>query len=320
MKSLLKRVIPTPIQIVLINALERVLIITESFADAMRHDRWAAPTDGGFSKRTSGRALECQVTKDYHRVEKGLSLRAPKTTFGIEVQKRLELGIKLANPADAYVSSAEGSLAAIRQWNATGTIDPDIAPRRENFPQTALAYEDTSTASDLFRTRRSVRNFDESRSIPVSLMDTAVDLAGNTPSVCNRQPWRVTFVNDPVSVAKVLNLQNGNAGFAASVPAVAVITVDCRLFAGSGERNQRWVDGGLFAMSLVYALHSMKVQTCMLNWAMSNASSRAMRKTLDLAPYQDIVALVAIGYGPESYRVARSPRRPSNDVLTHKKL
>lgn len=320
MKSLLKRVIPGHIQIILINILERILIITESITDAVRHDRWAAPVDGGFSKRTSGRALECQVTKDYHRVEKGLSLRAPKTTFGLEVQKRLELGIKLSNPADAYVSSAEGSLAAIREWNANGTIDPEIAPQSKDLPHTPKAHSNALTASDLFLTRRSVRNFDESRSVPTSLMETAVELAGNTPSVCNRQPWRVTFMNDPESVAKVLNLQNGNAGFAASVPAVAVITVDCRLFAGAGERNQRWVDGGLFAMSLVYALHSLKVQTCMLNWSMSNTSSRAMRKALDLAPYEDIVALVAVGYGPESYRVARSPRRLSRELLTHKEL
>jgi hypothetical protein len=48
-----------------------------------------------------------------------------------------------------------------------------------------------------------------------------------------------------------LSYQNGNSGFGHTVPALFVITSDMRIFEKSGERNQGWVDGGLFAMALV---------------------------------------------------------------------
>lgn len=99
------------------------------------------------------------------------------------------------------------------------------------------------------------------------------------------------------------------------VPVVAVVTVDSRLFTGTHERNQRWVDGALFAMSLVWALHGLGLSTCMLNWSMNNAASNRLRAAAGLPEHEDVVVLLALGYAATGCRVARSPRRDLDQVL-----
>ncbi|GAA4741716.1 hypothetical protein GCM10023328_23660 [Modestobacter marinus] len=120
---------------------------------------------------------------------------------------------------------------------------------------------------------------------------------------------------DPARIARLAGLQNGNAGFRDQIPCLLVVTVDAKLFAGAGERNQRWVDGGLYAMSLVWALHAQGVASCMLNWSVGHAQSRRLRGAAGIPDHLDVVTLVAAGHPRDGLRVARSPRRPVDEVL-----
>lgn len=281
----------------------------EAAIDGIRHARWAAPVEGAFSHRTLGRHRETQLTKDYHRVEKGLALGAPRRPFGVELDRRLQIGLTHGT-SEMFSQYAESARAALNGWNERGVIDEQVALPREAF---VFSEAQQQTIADLFTTRRSVRVFHDSP-VDTALIERAVGLAANTPSVCNRQSARAHLITAPEEISRVLALQNGNSGFG-QVPAVIVITVDLRLFAGAQERNQRWVDGGLFAMSLGWALHSVGLATCMLNWSMSNSASRSLRAAAGLEPWEDIVTLMAIGNQPHSYRVARSPRRPKDEIL-----
>ncbi|MBS4753334.1 nitroreductase family protein [Nocardioides sp. zg-ZUI104] len=148
-------------------------------------------------------------------------------------------------------------------WNRGGQVVDEVSPLRT--PQ----ERGVNDPERFFGTRHSVRDYDD-RPVQEDLLMRAVELAINTPSACNRQAWHVRFFrgND---VVRVLRHQNGNSGFAENVPCVAVVTVDARLFAGAGERNQGWIEGGLFSMSLLYwALHSLGADGCMLNMSLTN--------------------------------------------------
>ncbi|MEJ1194031.1 nitroreductase family protein [Pseudarthrobacter sp. CCNWLW207] len=174
---------------------------------------------------------------------------------------------------------------------------------------------DQDELEEFFTTRRSVRNFDPARSVAKEQLALATTWALNTPSVCNRQAGRVYYFTEQSDVERVLRLQNGNAGFRSSVSAVAVVTVDSRLFTGATERNQRWVDGGLFAMTLVWALHGVGLQTCMLNWSATNKSSQRLRRETGIDGHEDIVVLIAVGHADQGHRVARSERRGLEQVM-----
>ena len=165
-----------------------------------------------------------------------------------------------------------------------------------------------------FATRRSIRDFDVSRVPALEDLVGAVELARNTPSVCNRQGFRVHIYRDRPTIDRILQIQGGATGFNDTVPTVAVVTARRALFVGPMERNQRWVDGGLFAMTLVWAFHAIGLGTCMLNWSMGLRSSDRLRAAADIPDGEDIVVLLAIGHPRSGARVARSEKRSISDL------
>lgn len=316
MKDFIKRVAPIPILRVAGRVIEPFEHVKEFTLDAIRYSRHSSSRDGVTGPRDHLRELEAQITKDYHRVEKGLSLREPKRPFGAEVQERLRCLVPEAKRRDSeasFVAYAEDALGALERWNLAAQIDDAVSPvnphANHDLPHSSL--------ETFFGSRRSVRNFDFSKPVPTDDLVQATTWALNTPSVCNRQAGRVHYFSKAEDVTRVLELQNGNAGFRANVKTVAVVTVDSRLFTGANERNQRWVDGGLFAMTLVWALHGVGLSTCMLNWSASNEQSAKMRVAAGLEDYEDIVVLIAIGYPQPGHRIARSERRSVTDVMSH---
>lgn len=319
-KQLLKKVIPEGLFRRLKLRYRQSLVILEANMDALRHIKYGAEEDDLFSGKGSTRNVECQLTKDYHRIEKGLALRNPKRPFGEAVKQRIASGLDVPTvetQLPEVAGHAQTALRALADWNSSEEIGADVSPTVET-PEVwgpILDGEAQGLLAHFFSSRRSVRAFDSVREVNVEDIRTAVAMALSTPSVCNRQAWRVHLFTASDDISRVIAHQNGNAGFGDAVPALAVITVDTRLFAGANERHQRWIDGGLFAMSFAYGLHSRGLASCMLNWSMKNDASSRLRASAAIADHEDIVMLVAIGHTEKSFRIARSPRRSIDAVL-----
>lgn len=283
----------------------------EFAADRRRFARYALWGEST-SRSLTARNVEAQVTKDYHRVEKGLALAHPRVPFGVDVLHRLdELLPRLSADQEDIAQHALSARAALRAWNAgDSTRRDDVSPRCEDRP--APLADPTA----FFESRHSVRHF-ATTPVPMEQIRTAVRLASSTPSVCNRQPWKVRLYSGTDSVKSVLSFQNGNAGFGETVPCVAVVTVDLRMFTACGERNQPWIDGGLFAMSFVWALHSVGIDSCMLNMSVLNDAADQLRDAMMIGDYELVIMMIAIGYGESDHRRARSPRRGVDEILVH---
>lgn len=279
--------------------------------DRRLYSRYSGPDDNGASPQVSHRNLEMQITKDYHRIEKGLALPTPKRPFGLEVLARVDRllpSAAAALPDAPFVQHATSARTALVEWNSASVIDADVAP---------TATTDDRGISDpraFFASRHSVRNY-STKEVPQETLEEAVELAINTPSVCNRQPWHVRFYRERDEIETALSFQNGNAGFRHTIPVVALVTVDRAMFAGANERNQVFIDGGLFSMSLVWALHSLGLDSCMLNMSQPHSRMRALRAKLSIPESEAVVMFISIGYPAEGYRVARSPRRAVSEVV-----
>src|SRR3546814_20513526 len=85
----------------------------------------------------------------------------------------------------------------------------------------------------------------------------AVELALHSPSVCNRQASYVYCLQSREIIDRALSLQNGNRGFGHEIPCLLILCTDLSAFDTAGERYQHWIDGGMFSMSLVWALHAL---------------------------------------------------------------
>lgn len=287
----------------------KMALRSEFRADRLRYSRHCLPGETSGS-RVEAKNLEAQLIKDYHRIEKGLALPEPKRPFGVAVTNRLEGNVRVGREvgtAGLILDSAESAQEALQHWNGHGHISDDVAP------VVKAEERGISNADHFFRSRHSVRDF-EAAEVSDELLFNAVALALQSPSVCNRQAWLIRFFRED-DVPRVLRHQNGNRGFAHVVPVVGLVTVDTRLFSAPGERNQPWIEGGIFSMSLVWALHALGLDSCMLNMSVSNSRSDALREEFELADSELIIMMIAIGYARPGHRVARSPRRQLEEVI-----
>lgn len=171
-----------------------------------------------------------------------------------------------------------------------------------------------SDLTDFFWSRSSVRQFAPDPVTPEEL-ELAVSIAQRSPCVCNRQSGRVRALTERSDISDALAIQGGARGFEREVPLLLVISSELANFQGAGERNQCWVDGGLFAMSLMWGLHSLGLVSCALNWSKEPAVDRELKSRFDIPASESIIFLLAVGRPPEEFTVARSPRKPLNEVL-----
>lgn len=267
--------------------------------------------------------LRALMTFEYHRIEKGLSLPRPRPGFGRASIARLQDYVPAYRERHGDLAVVGSSLAVLASYTehhrAIGA--PDEALERWIAMQAApigtggtrlIRRQDILQASAIdaerfFSSRHSVRNFSP-EPVDQAVVERAIALARYAPSVCNRQSGRAYVLTDPEHIARALSHQNGNAGFGDGVSTLLIITSDIRTFFHLGERNQCWVDGGLFAMSVAYALHALGAATCFLNWSVEADTDRRMRAACGIPDNEAVITMMAVGNLPDEIKVAYSTR------------
>ncbi len=152
--------------------------------------------------------------------------------------------------------------------------------------------------------------------MPINIIKKAIKLATHSPSSCNRQPWKTYVVTRKSIIHNILSIQNGNKGFGKSADKLIVVTSDLNCYFGINERNQAFIDGGMYSMSLLYTLHSYGIAACSLNWAYSAKQDLGIRKIVPINKSEVINLIIAIGSYPKGeYRVARSRRTKTDRVF-----
>jgi nitroreductase len=281
--------------------------------------------------------LSAELLFQYHRLEKGLVMPGPKRIHGLEPLATTMALVQRWEEACHDVSGPIfiGALATLRAYRArlnSYKLDPEgrIQPRLDAFltkrahvhpePITPRALpevageESARWFKSLAEARRSVREF-RPEAVPEGILADSVCIAQLSPSACNRQPCRVYVVSDPDRKRELLAYQNGNRGFGYLAPHVAIIAVEEKCFFDASERHEPYIDGGLFAMSLILALRAHDVSTCCLNWCVPPHHDEAVHRLFDLPWSQRIVMLVAIGYASENCMVPLSPRRSTESIM-----
>ena len=162
--------------------------------------------------------------------------------------------------------------------------------------------------------RRSVRAYQQR---PVNLVEVraAIALAQLSPSACNRQPWIVHAYEERKKIDSMLELQNGNAGFGRLIPLLLVICVETSAFFDGSERNEPYVDAGLFTMTLLLALQAKGLSSCCLNWCVEPDADREAHRRGQIPDSERIIMYLAVGYAEEAAVVPRSARRSVDTFL-----
>lgn len=280
--------------------------------------------------------VESFLTSAYHALEKGLAMEEPRAGFGQRYIPIVLAGIaelERSGHARFATGGARGCLAAYVDYHdARGLPLPAQfetelrAIAAEMKGQTFSGGSVTLTRTEIEEatnfdyanfvgTRYSVRHFTGATVSPDTIR-RAVALAIKTPRTCNREMRRVYAAYETNLRNHVLSFHLGNKGFGHKLGALLIVTADLRELYEIAERNQAWIDGGLFAMSLVYALHSARLGTCMLNWSVDYNHDQRFRKEFDIPENEVIITFIGVGHVPDIFEVAASPGPSVDEVLS----
>lgn len=280
-------------------------------------------------------SLKAFLVEVEHAIEKGLAIESPRQAFG---QKKILDVISAVHELEGTGHSDEATTAAracLQQYvNLHKTRNWSLPSGFESELQEFLAEKSTSDVGGTTPLARTdverATNFDYERFVfsrhsvrhftgePVSrdAAKKAVRLALKTPRVCNREARHVYLALDPGLRSKLLSYHHGHSGFDKTLGAVFVITVDIRHYNKIGERNQGWVDGGLFAMSLCFALHSQGLGTCMMNWSEPCDQDQRLREAFAIPENEIVITFLGAGHLPSRIDVAYSVPPLVDDVLS----
>lgn len=270
-----------------------------------------------------------KAVKIYHRLEKSLSFRERRSGAAWQAAEEL-IDLLSGKPEKNRIGFHEG--VAINVLNEYAKISDGVNfPRNFNFCEIFSGKDIggilTRTSNELtqgvlsepekfFYSRHSIRDYADKR-VSLDLIKRAVYLALKTPSVCNRQAWYVYYTDVRVKIDACLSLQNGNSGFGHEIPSLMIIAADLKAFDAAGERNQAWIDGGMFSMSIVYALHSLGLSSCCLNWSKTPRDDRRIRGILPVKEHHNIIMMISIGYPRDEIKVCASARKPLNSFFEY---
>ena len=81
------------------------------------------------------------------------------------------------------------------------------------------------------------------------------------------------------------------------------------------ERNGAFVDGGIYAMNLLYSLHFYKVGAVILNWSSTHLEDEKIRNLINSPESERIILIIACGDIPEKFKCTLSKRNDIKKVV-----
>lgn len=284
--------------------------------------------------------LEAKIILDYHSIEKGLLFHQTKYGFAKDKVRRLHKLLSnqkvILNSGKSQINVAFSIMCEYYELHKKNNFDISTFfsekeylyykatlsnlydPNFSGFYDYSIEtfFDQTSTPFDKFSaSRKSIRNFTGNK-IEDSIIEKAVRLSTNAPSVCNRQPSKVYYLKNKSKIAKVLDLQAGLNGFSDNINQLLIVTTDVNYYYSVGERYQFYIDGGVYLMNLLYSLHFHNIAACPANWAKEKDDEKKIKQIIPIKDSEKVICLIAIGEAEQTFRTTLSKRRDLKELLT----
>jgi nitroreductase len=277
------------------------------------------------------------LRRNIHRLEKGLIMRPRRPVFAADylgetidvyaraVGHRNGLTIEEHHWARdvlrAYFAAVDVANADVApQWRKFQSLDANegeqlSAPLRVPYERDLrqLPPVDFDSFMALSFRRRSVRWY-EDKPVPRELVDKAISAAAQAPSACNRQPFVYRIFDDPKRARRLAAIPLGTKGFSDNLTGVVVLVGRLRAYPEARDRHAIYVDGGLSAMAFMYALETLGLSSCPINWPDIQPQERMMTEELDLEPDERVIMLIAYGWPDPTGMVPFSSKREHQQI------
>lgn len=282
--------------------------------------------------------MQYTLSRETHTIEKGMSLRDPRKGFGQEKVKNLIFRLEKYCSHYAQTDSLflEYPLGTIKYYieftKKNGFEIPEIEKAFLRLVQSAGKTVDSitsvggvtietkqhiqelcdSTFENLLNSRHSLRYF-SGEPVSKDSIIKALKLAQRTPSACNRQGWLTHVYKAPESISLV-EWQGGSRGFENEIKNAILVTANLKAFLGH-EIHQAYIDGGLYAMNLINALHSLGLGTIPLSCGFDYRKLQGL-SIFGVKENEVPIVIIGFGYLLDEFKVAISERKDINITNT----
>lgn len=273
-----------------------------------------------------------ELRRRTHMIEKGLVMRPRRVTFAADY---IEWTVKAANrAANLRLDCLSGSEwewihSTLGQYFAATADSDDVRIRRARAEYVAPMAQQLARGPQPKNTGRPPVDFESFRAlavrrtsvrwfldekVPRELIDQAVEVAAESPTACNRQPYRIEIIDDPQRLAKAVEIPMGTAGFGHNIPCLAVVIGDLAAFSHERDRHLIYIDAALASMSFVLALETQGLASCCINWPEIPDKERAISALLAIPSHERVIMLIAIGYADPDGMSPFSQKRQVGDA------
>lgn len=276
---------------------------------------------------------EAVITRLYHTVEKSLAFSNFKPGHGINNIKLLIQVMKnyYKDGFDVNKTFFKCSLAALEAYikknEENNFFNNEIYNEIKNLPGTSnklggtIQFKPLSeneikklNYEEFIKSRHSIRHFSHKK-IDLNILNNVLELAQYTPSACNRQGWKTCIISDKKVIKDVLKNQNGNEGFGNEFDKLLLILGDLRYFNKDRELYQVYIDGGMYAQSIINSLHFYHIGSVPLSASLTLKQEKNIRKILSLNEAETFIMFIGIGNYPDECITTLSARREINTKI-----
>jgi nitroreductase len=257
------------------------------------------------------------LRRSVHRLEKGLSTRPRKPVFAVDyIRETVEAYSQI--PCDSKNDDeAVWARDVLEKYFEVAGNHPFIDEARNMFyasthkqvspserARKLVPYPKSESDShsvtyadflELTKARRSVRYYID-KPVGRDLIDKAIIAASYSPSACNRQPFKFRVFDEREVLSQVVELPGGILTFANNIPVIVAIVGRQRAYPHPKDRHLIYVDGALAAMSFIYALETLGLSSCAINWPDVPQRENRAKQLLQLDDDERIILWVSVGY------------------------
>ena len=293
-----------------------------------------------YNRKVKGKNVsEVLLRRNTHKLEKGLIMKPRRAVFALSyIEETVEAYSNISRQYDSRNHSVEelGLLwardvlnsyfsvtdhknqvvqSAYEKFKSCKFVDEtsNKVPFKRDSSAQLVSYE---ALLELSYFRRSVRWF-SNKKVPRDLVDKAVLLAGNSPSACNRQPFKFYIYNDPELVKEISKFPMGTSGYDHNIREIIAVVGNLDAYYSERDRHVIYIDGGLASMGLIYALEAQGIASCCINWPDIESRERKISKFLNLKKCQRVIMLIAYGYEADDSMVPYSQKRSISELRSY---
>lgn len=278
-----------------------------------------------YSKLMSKNSNRAYLTRNIHRIEKGLIMKNVRKNFGksyiIETLKFHK------NYLEAFDEELEYETSVLKYYIENFVDDKDILQASSYLKMKTINYNrlpysfikikhgvSFDNFKKLSKQRVSVRWFNDKK-VEFNILKNAFKCALTSPSACNRQPFRYYIIYNKKLIKKIGNIPGGMRGYIDNINCLIVCIGDLSSFQKPTDRHLIYIDASLANMSLIYALETQGVSSCCINWQDIPSNNSKASKLLNLNNFEKIIMMIGVGYPEQTQKIPFSSKKRTSSLL-----